>query len=66
MQLCVQAMFFVTLEAKIHESSVLDGAIPAPGQFGGSKVLKFSCSVRDRFQRKNTLITSAVGSLKYA
>ena len=28
------------------------------------KVLKFSCSNRDRFQRKNTLITSAVGSLK--
>ena len=28
------------------------------------KVLKFSCSDRDRFQRKNTLITSAVGSLK--
>ena len=28
------------------------------------KVLKFSCSVRDRFHRKNTLITSAVGSLK--
>ena len=28
------------------------------------KVLKFSCSDRDRLQRKNTLITSAVGSLK--
>ena len=27
------------------------------------KVLKFSCSDRDRFQRKNTLIDSAVGSL---
>ena len=26
--------------------------------------MKFSSSVRDRFQRKNTLITSAVGSLK--
>ena len=28
------------------------------------KVLKFSCSDRNRFQRKNTLITSVVGSLK--
>ena len=28
------------------------------------KVLKCSCSDRDRFQRKNTLITSAAGSLK--
>ena len=28
------------------------------------KLLKFSCSDRDRFQRKNTLITSAAGSLK--
>ena len=28
------------------------------------EALKFSCSDRDRFQRKNTLITSAVGSLK--
>ena len=28
------------------------------------KVLKFSCSDRDRFQRKNNLITSVVGSLK--
>ena len=28
------------------------------------KVLNFSCSDRDRFQRKNTLITSAMGSLK--
>ena len=28
------------------------------------KVLNFSCSDRDRFQRKNTLITSVVGSLK--
>ena len=28
------------------------------------KVLKFSCCDRDRFQRKNILITSAVGSLK--
>ena len=28
------------------------------------KVLKFSCSDRDRFQGKNTLIASAVGSLK--
>ena len=26
--------------------------------------LKFSCSDRDRFQTKNTLITTAVGSLK--
>ena len=28
------------------------------------KVLKFSCSDRDRFQRKNTLISRTVGSLK--
>ena len=28
------------------------------------KVLKLSCSDRDRFQWKNTLITSVVGSLK--
>ena len=28
------------------------------------KVLKFSCYDRDRSQRKNTLITSAAGSLK--
>ena len=28
------------------------------------KVLKFSCSVRDRFQRNNTLISRTVGSLK--
>ena len=28
------------------------------------KVLKFSCSDREVFQRKNILITSAVGSLK--
>ena len=28
------------------------------------KVLKFSCFDRDRFQGKNTLITSAVGSFK--
>ena len=28
------------------------------------KLLKFSCSDRDRFQRKNTLIASVVGSLK--
>ena len=28
------------------------------------KVLKFSCSDKDRFKRKNTLISSAVGSLK--
>ena len=28
------------------------------------KVLRFSCSDRDRFQRKNILITSVVGSLK--
>ena len=27
-------------------------------------VLKFSCSDRDRFQRKNTLISRTVGSLK--
>ena len=32
MQLCVQVMFFVTLEAIIHASSVSDGAIPGPGQ----------------------------------
>ena len=28
------------------------------------KALKFSCSDRDRFQRKNTLITNAEGSIK--
>ena len=28
---------FVTLEAIMHDSSVLDGAIPASDQFGGSK-----------------------------
>ena len=28
------------------------------------KVLKLSCSDRNKFQKKNTLITSAVGSLK--
>ena len=37
MPLCVQAMFFVTLEAIIHYSSVSDGTIPASDQFGGSK-----------------------------
>ena len=34
--LCARHVF-VTLEAIIHESSVSDGAIPAPGQYGGSK-----------------------------
>ena len=37
MPLCLQAMFYVTLEAIIHDFSVSDGAIPAPDQFGGSK-----------------------------
>ena len=37
MPLCVQALFFLTLEAIIHDSSVSDGAIPASDQFLGSK-----------------------------
>ena len=48
MQLCVQVMTFVTLEAIIHESSVSDGAIPAPGQSGGSKadMQGYNCSAQ--------------------
>ena len=33
MPLFVQALFFLTLEAIIHDSSVSDGAIPASDQF---------------------------------
>ena len=48
MPLCVQAMFFVTLEAIKHESLVSDGAIPAPDQFGGSKadMQGYNCSAQ--------------------
>ena len=48
MPLCVQAMFFVTPEAKIHDSSVSDGAIPASDQFGGSNadVPGYNCSAQ--------------------
>ena len=52
MPLCVQAMcashVFVTLEAIIHDSSVSDGAIPASGQFVGSKadMPGYNCSAQ--------------------
>ena len=48
MPLCVQAMFFVTLEAIIHDYSVSDGAMPASDQFGGSKadMSCYNCSVQ--------------------
>ena len=38
----------MTLEAIIHDSSVLDGGIPASDQFGGSKVdmSGYNCSAQ--------------------
>ena len=47
MPLCVQAMF-VTLEAIVYDSSVSNGAIPASGQFGGSKadMPGYNCSAQ--------------------
>ena len=39
---------FVTLEAILHESTVSDGAIPGPDQFGGSKadMQGYNCSAQ--------------------
>ena len=37
MPLCVQALFFLTLETIIHDSSVSDGALPASDNFEAAK-----------------------------